>query len=333
MLRALYNDHETGWHEVTDFARVSDLLSEDRLIWAEADVDGLSDSNVERISEEFSLHPLAVEDAITSRERAKLDVFKTHLFSIVHELDEVDGRLEAHQIAAFIGSHFLLVIHEGAQRILAKTRERWAAAKSDVKPDPIWLAYALLDTLVDDYQLIAEALENEVENLEDQIFETLELPARRRISDVRTQMQRRLYSLKQRTSRLRRYALPVGRILEETRSPPVRERLDHELLPMIRDVEDHVKRIGDQVRNIDELDSALIELQRSDQATALNEVTKKLTGWAAIIAVPTLISGVYGMNFQLIPTEGGLLGFFFALVLMILTAGSLYVYFKGRGWI
>ena len=102
---------------------------------------------------------------------------------------------------------------------------------------------------------------------------------------------------------------------------------------LFRDVHDHVIRLRDQVQNIDDLSAAVIDFTRAEQSTALNEVTKKLTGWAAIIAVPTFIASVYGMNFALLPEEGHLFGFWFALVLMSASGAILYSYFKRKRWI
>jgi magnesium transporter len=100
-----------------------------------------------------------------------------------------------------------------------------------------------------------------------------------------------------------------------------------------RDIHDHTLRVTDQVRNIEDLADAMIDLVRVEATNAQNEVTKRLTGWAAIIAVPTYIASVYGMNFQLVPADGRIFGFWFAMGLMAATAGGLYVFFKRRGWI
>ena len=96
---------------------------------------------------------------------------------------------------------------------------------------------------------------------------------------------------------------------------------------------DHVLRIGDQVRNVDDLTDAVLDLLRSEQTARLNDTTKRLTAWAAIIAVPTFIASVYGMNFALVPPDGGLFGFYFALALMIVTSAGLYLYFKDKNWV
>jgi magnesium transporter len=334
MLRAICHDRETGWEEVTDLDRISDLIAERRLLWAEADIADVTTEDIATISEELDLHPLAVEDAIHMRQRPKLDLFENHLFVVVHQLDEEDGQLEAVQCALFIGSHYMLVLHEGADRTLDEARLRWNKRASEFTEDPYALMYVLLDTIVDDFERLAERLEEEMENLEDLTLETLDLPTRARMSSVTNKrIQRDLYSIKQRTARLRRYALPVRRVLDDIRSEPARSLVPDEIEELLVDVQDHVVRIGDQIRNIDELDDAVIELRRSEAGAALNEINKKLTAWAAILAAPTLISSVYGMNFDLFPLNGQRAGFWFALALIAVTSLTLYLYFKRKQWL
>lgn len=334
MLKAICHDREKGWEEVTDLDRISDLIAEKRLIWAEADIGDVTTEDIATISEELELHPLAVEDAIHMRQRPKLDLFENHLFVVVHQLDEEDGQLEAVQCAVFIGSHYLLVLHAGADRTLDEARMRWNKRFSEFEEDPHALLYVLLDTIVDDFERIAQGLEEEMENLEDLTLETLDLPARARMSSVTNQqVQRNLYSIKQRTARLRRYALPVKRVVDDIRSEPASSLVPDQIEELLVDVQDHVVRIGDQIRNIDELDDAVIELRRGEAAAALNEINKKLTAWAAILAAPTLISSVYGMNFNLFPFNGERAGFWFSLALIGATSLALYLYFKRKHWL
>lgn len=334
MLKAICHDKEGGWEEVTDLARISDLIAEKRLLWSEADIATMTEEDIATISEELDLHPLAVEDAVHVRQRPKLDVFDNHLFVVVHQLDEEDGQLEAVQCACFIGSHYLLVLHAGAERTLAEARLRWNKRASELKEKPSSLLYVLLDTIVDDFQRLAEGIEEEMENLEELTLETLDLPSRARMASVTSQhVQRNLYSIKQRTARLRRYALPVGRVVEGLRGEPARAQVPDEIEELLGDVHDHLARIGDQVRNIDELDDAVIELRRGEAAASLNEINKKLTAWAAILAAPTLISSVYGMNFELFPFSGEGTGFWFALILILATSLTLYFYFRRKRWL
>lgn len=321
MLLALCHSAESGWANVEDITQLSELrASAENLLWAEADVRDLDDEDIALIAEEFGLHPLAVEDAIHTRQRPKIDRYDTHLFLVVHELVESDGQLEAAQIGCFIGEHYVLTMHAGADRSIRAAKDRWERERPTQHPS--FLLHTLLDVVVDDYQKISDRIEDEVETLEEIALATPE-------ADI----QRNVYSVKQRISRLRRFALPEARILERTIGTQGDHPFATETEPLFRDVHDHLLRITDQVRNSDDLTDAVLDLTRNAQAAILNEATRKLSAWAAIFAVLTLIAGVYGMNFELIPQENSLGGFLFAVGLMLVLGLGLYIYFKRRKWL
>jgi magnesium transporter len=333
MLLAVCHHRETGWQEVSDLDRISDMREQGELVWAEADVKDLTADDISLIAEEFSLHELAVEDAVTLRQRPKFETFPDHIFMVLHQLDEEDGQLEPVQIAMFIGDHYVLVLHGGATRILKEARRRWKEDAQDVV-GPARLLHIILDTVVDEYQDIADELEKETEELEELTLESLDMPSRLRLAFVNDRsMQRRLYSLKQRTSRLRRYGHPAARLVQDLVTGGASSFIDQKLVPRFADVKDHALRIGDQATSVESLTDALLDLRRGEQAGSLNEVTKKLTAWAAIIAVPTLISSLYGMNFYLYPDLGRRNGFWFALTVMVVVSVGLYIYFKRRRWL
>ena len=322
MLIAVCHSAEKGWTPVEDLELISDLrVRDDLLLWVEGVLGDLDESEVALISEEFGLHPLAVEDALDTRQRPKFETFENHIFLVLDQLDEQDGQLEATQISCFVGKRYVLTLHDGAERTLREAKRRWEEHDSDARLGPSFLVHALLDAVVDDYQDIADRLENEVEELEDIVLEATGAP-----------IESRLYSLRQRISRLRRYATPVGRELGRVIQNDS-GYLTTDTAAYFRDVHDHTLRMADQIRSIDDLSQAVLELRKGEQATALNEVTKKLTGWAAIIAVPTFIASVYGMNFDLVPQEGRIFGFWFAIALMAAAGLTLYFYFKKKGWI
>ena len=321
MLMAICRSDEKGWERVDDLSTVSDLREAgDALVWAECDVGGLSTGDIGTIAEEFELSPLAVEDSVNLRQRPKIETYATHLFVVFHQLDEIQGQLEAIQIACFVGDRYVLTVHGGATRTLDEAKRRWQEAQLDHR-DPVHLLHTLLDVVVDDYQAIADRLEEEMEELEELVLEVPEVP-----------IQRQLYSLKQRLSRLRRYVLPGARLLDWVVDPDSSKPFKPETAELFRDIHDHLLRITDEVRNVDELAQAVLDLTRAEQADTLNEVNKKLSAWAAIFAVGTLIAGIYGMNFRLVPRDQTLLGFWFAVGLMAALGVGLYVYFKRRKW-
>jgi magnesium transporter len=326
MLKAIYHTPETGWQEVTDLTTISNLCNESgSRVWAEAHVTTLTREDIATIAEEFGLHELAVEDATEPRERPKLEEYEKHLFVVVHELQERDGQLEAVQIACFIGTRYVLALHFGADRTLDETKSRLRQHKGELWGGSASLMHTLLDTIVDDYQRIAEALEEEVEKLEEEL-----------LADPRSHAQTRLYTVRQREARFRRYVQPVSRMLsnvvDQGSIGSAIRLVDTNFGAYFRDVYDHTLRIADQLRSVEDLSDALIDLVRVEATNAQNEVTKRLTGWAAIIAVPTFIASVYGMNYRLVPRHEEI-GFYFALGLMAVTAVSLYAFFKRRGWI
>jgi magnesium transporter len=320
MLMAICHSAEDGWTQVEDLDRVSDLRGRGGvLLWAETDVSTLTPEEIATIAEEFGLHPLAVEDAVNTRQRPKVEVYDNHMFVVFDQLDQVDDQLEATQIACFVGDRYVLTLHAGAARSIGVAKKRWARAQRELGQGPAYLLHTLLDSVVDDYQRIADDLEETVEELEELV-----------LAHPRAAVSRQLYSVKQKVSRLRRYALPVGRILDGVKS---NERVPADAFIHFQDIHDHTLRIADQIRNIDDLSQAVLDLSRAEQAYSLNEVTKRLTGWAAVIAVPTFIASVYGMNFSLVPEDGSLFGFWFALVLMAGSAISLYLFLRKREWI
>ncbi|MDQ5814925.1 MAG: magnesium transporter CorA family protein [Actinomycetota bacterium] len=333
MLMAVCHSAASGWTKVEDLDALSELRKEPgNLLWVEVDVKDLSRQDIGTIAEEFGLHPLAVEDAIRAKQRPKLDAYEGHMFLVFHELNEENGRdengrdenghIEASQIAIFAGDRWVITIHQSCTRILEEAKERWRDNEDRLRDEPPYLVHTLLDVAVDDYERIADGLEGRVEELEDVV-----------LGSPLARVQRQLYSLKQQLSRLRRYALPLQRVLDSILNDEASKLLVGTSGDLFRDVQDHVIRLGDQIRNVDDLSDAVIDYMRAEQSTALNEVTKKLTGWAAIIAVPTFIASFYGMNFALIPNEGEIFGFWFALMMMAISGAFLYFYFKRKRWI
>jgi len=323
VLTALRYAEGSGWSPITDVAEVSDVIARpDGLVWAYADAADLTSGDLARIAEEFGLHPLAVEDAVHPRQRPKYEAYETHMFAVMHQLDEVDQQFEASQIACFIGHRWVIILHHGAKRTIEETLARVGRTRKAPEQGPSFVMHALLDTIVDDYDRKAGDLEEQIEELEDVA-----------LTQPRATLQSELYSVKQRISRLRRYSLPGERVLAQVVSPGRLGMTTERTAAFFRDVHDHLLRIIDQIRNVDDLADAVIDLQRAHQAESLNQVIKRLTGWAAIIAVPTFIASVYGMNFGLVPEEGARSSFYVVVGSMVVIGAGLYWLFKRRDWI
>jgi magnesium transporter len=328
LLAVCHSEGTSRWEKVEDLDRLSDLRAKaGNLLWVETDVADLSEEDINLIAEEFDLHPLAVEDALHIRQRPKAEQYDTHIFLVLQQLDEVDGQLEPVQIACFVGDRYVITIHAGAERTLKEAKKRWEE-ESEKLNHPSHLIHTLIDVVVDDYQEHADKLEAQIEELEEIALETQGLRKR----EVGREIQRRLYSIKQRVGRLRRFVFPGARLLEWVVKPGEKP-FSEDTATGFRDVYDHLLRITDQVRNVDELASAVLDLVRSEQAELLNEINKNLAGWAAIFAVGTLIAGIYGMNFSLLPPTGSRFGFWFAIILTIVLTVSMYINFRKRDWL
>ncbi len=322
MLMAVYHSEATGWTKVEDLDQLSELRAQaGNVLWAEADVASLTDGDVKTIADEFELHELAVEDAIHTRQRPKFEAYEGHLFGVFHQLDEEDGQFEARQIACFIGERWVVALHDGATRVLDIAKKRFASDRRSFE-SPSFLVHTMVDVVVDDYQVKADALEAEIEEMEEIVLATPSAP-----------VQRQLYSIKQRVARLRRYVVPGTRALERLLDPAHGRPFSEETTQLFRDVHDHLMRMTDQIKNVDDLSDAVLDLVRGEQANTLNETTRKLTAWAAIFAIDTLIAGIYGMNFSLVPPTGSRLGFWFALALTVVISVGLYAFFKNKKWL
>lgn len=317
MLSAVAFTARTGWARVADLSRISDLLEDPGvLLWATADAAHLSQEDVSRITAEFGLHPLAVEDAIRARQRPKVETYPGHGFVVAHELEIEDGRVEPRQVACFFGERYVLVIHAGAERVLDEARARLQRPR---RIEASLIVHSILDAIVDEYDGFASAIETEVEELEDHM---LERPHAHQAG---------LFSLRRRMTHLRRYSLPTERLLEQIVKGPQSSTAPESF----RDVHDHTLRVNDTLDSVADILAAIFDLQRSEQGAHLSEVTKRLSGWAAIIAVPTLIASIYGMNFELVPQENSIngYGFIMAVTAMAVTGVSLWWLMRKRGWL
>ena len=338
---ALCRTGEDGWAPVEDLDEVMRLRRDPAaMVWIEGDVSGMTDEQVRELARGFELDPLAIEDALSPRQRPKLEAYPHHQLLVVHQLDEdEDDQLVPRQLAAFVGEGFAVVLHHAADRLVAEARRR--VQGSDRRPDPSGdrLMHLIVDAAVDDDEAHATRVSEEIEDLEAEALGTARSRERRDApSAARAPLpsQFHLYTLKQQLSTLRRYAVPVGAALERRHSSDGSRGAsgDGEVERLFRDVHDHVVRLAAQVRGSNELIDGVIELARALQGDQLNEINKKLTGWAAVVAASALIAGLYGVNYRLLPPLAlGRWGFAYVAALMLATSGAVYLFFKRRGWL
>jgi magnesium transporter len=312
-------------HEAVDLDDISGLLGDDRaFLWL--DVTDPTDEDLQILQRAFALHPLTIEDVQHRHQRPKVELFRDYAFMVLRALDlsetETPAEIEIH---AFVGPRFLATIRYDPAFDMAEVVRRWERQPELLALGGGFAAYVLIDEVVDDFLTLVERFEDRADDIEDQIFEA--------VDDAKAgeALQERLFKLKRACISLRRFAVPlrqgVDLILEQPQLAPP------ELGPYYRDVMDHVIRTVELVDNIRDLLTSMLEVRIAQVANHLNEVMKKLTGWAAIILVPTLIAGIYGMNFQNMPELSWRVGYPLALGLMGLSALILYRMFKKREWL
>ncbi len=316
----LYRDGEVA-EENFDPARISDLLQEDEaLVWL--DIEDPSDGELRMLQEEFSLHPLAVEDALHRGQRAKVEVYEDHFFLVLHAQQLHGDELRDSEIHVFVGAGFLVTLRYPPAFDLGQVRHRWEKQGALTREGGGALLYALLDEVVDGYFDVVERLEDISEEVEAAVF------ADEPVADL----QERIFSVKKRLLHFRRAVLPLREVLDLLQEE-VGVVTDH-LRPYFRDVADHVLRVLEFVDNVRELATAALEAHLSQVSNRLNQVMKQLTSWAAIILVPTLIAGIYGMNFTgPFPAFRNPAGFWIAISMMAVSAGVLYWIFRRRDWL
>ena len=306
--------------EINDIGEV--LKQPERFIWI-----GLHEPGVELLTlvqREFCLHELAVEDALSAHQRPKIELYGDSLFVVLRTAtkDSAAQRIEFGETHIFLGAQYIVVVRHGASLPYAGVRTRLEATPHLLRKGPGAALYALMDFIVDQYFPVVDVLEQQLEDLEDQIFG--ESFSRATTAQI--------YKLQGQLLQVKRVVVPLIDICNRL------IRMDYQLIsaetqPYFRDVYDHVVRVNEMVDTQRELLTTALEANLSLMSIAQNEVMKRFAGWAAIIAVPTMIAGVYGMNFAFMPELTSPFGYPLVLLVIIGSCGFLYSYFKRSGWL
>jgi magnesium transporter len=315
--------YRNGVLEETDFdpERVSDHLEgPDAIVWLDLVRPGAGD--LELLAEEFGLHPLALEDAAGRHQRPKVERYEHHLFIVTYALLAEGGRIEGAEVDAFVGDRFLITVRKDPRFPIEPVLKRWDAGGGCGKLGVGYLLHGLLDALVDDYFLVVDGLQDRVEDLEERVFD----PAQAEV------VQKELFELRKELLNLRKIVLPLREVLNTLLRRDLLAFSD-EIVPYFQDVYDHVLRVSEAIDSMRELLGIVLELRLSLASNRLNEIMKRVTSWAAIIGVATMLAGIYGMNFRLVPGDGTEFGFWFALGLMAASSMFLYLYFRRRDWL
>jgi magnesium transporter len=308
-----------------DASEVSSHLDGDAArVWL--DVVDPTEDDLAVLKEEFGLHDTSVEDIRHQGQRPKVESFQGYVFVVTRPLALAeDGELEAREVHLFAGRSSLVTIRYSPVYDLGPVLKRWERQSELTAEGAGFLLYALLDEIVDDYLEIVDQYEDMADRLEDEVFAEDGSPA-----DPK-ELQARFFRVKRGVVEYRRHVMPLRRVLDHLLEET--SFVTPTLVPYYRDVSDHVTRALEFADNVRDLLTSLIEVRIAQQANHLNEIMKKLTSWAGIILVPTLIAGIYGMNFRHMPELSWQVGYPVALGLMALSAGILYRVFKSNDWL
>ncbi|TFC35076.1 magnesium transporter CorA family protein [Cryobacterium sp. TMT2-42-4] len=291
------------------------------VVWV--DLADPGEEDLAHLAGELGLHELAVEDALTLQQRPKLDRYPDHLFLSAYsaEFGVATAQVTTHEIAAFITDRALVTVHTGAFDLEAVVA-RWDSASDLARNGVAFLLHGLLDHLVDGYFDAVEALDDQIEELEDQLF----LPGTKQEA-----VQRASFELRKSLLTLRRVILPMREVVNTLLRRDL-HLLRDEMGPYFQDVYDHVLRVMEWTESLRDQATAILEANLAIQGNRLNVITKKVTGYAAIIAVPTAITGFYGQN---VPYPGFAqpLGYYSSAALIVGLSTLLYVLFKRNDWI
>ena len=284
-----------------------------------------------RVAELFGLHPLAVEDAVHAHQRPKVEqygdvlfaVFKTVTYVEHGELTATSEVVDTGEIMVFTGPDFVVTVRHGRHGSLGPLREDLEAHPEQLAKGPSAVLHALADHVVDDYLTVTDAVLNDIEEVETDVFS----PHTPRSADAG-----RIYQLKRELLELKRAVLPLARPLSRLATEPMRS-VDAEIQAYFRDVADHLFRVTEQVTAFDALLDSILQAHLAQVAVAQNEDMRKITAWAAIIAVPTMVCGVYGMNFDHMPELHWRLGYPLALCVIAAACFVIHRGFKRNGWL
>jgi magnesium transporter len=282
-----------------------------------------AEDELNRVAEIFSLHPLAVEDALNAHQRPKLERYDDGLFLVLKTLWYVDEQdaVETGEINLFVGRNYVVSVRHGEGTELHGARLDLEQRTAVLGHGPSAVVYAICDRVVDEYESVATALEEDVDEVEASVF-----------SPIRTQDSQRIYILKRELAEVRRAVLPLREPMKSfaTGSVPF---VTKDAAPFFRDVTDHVIRVTEAIETLDTLLSTAFDAHLAQISVQQNEDMRKISAWVAIAAVGTLVAGVYGMNFDFMPELRWHYGYFYALGLMVVSSVVLYRFFKKSGWL
>ncbi|MFC7593846.1 magnesium/cobalt transporter CorA [Terrabacter sp. GCM10028922] len=329
--KAIYrNGRRQGCGDLSDELDVL-RLAHDGFLWI-----GLKDPTDEEfdlVNEELHLHPLAVEDAVNGHQRAKIEQYETSTFVVLKTLRYVDATSDivTGELMLFIGDHFVVTVRHGEGNPLAGVRQRLEGDAARLDHGPMTVLHAVMDSVVDNYLVVDREVRKDLEQIEEEVFAS-ELGG-----DANT-----IYRLKREVLEFRRASQPLADTLAQFMERGRGRALADEIMPFFRDVADHLRLINDHVESYDRLLTDVLSAHLASVSVKQNADMRRISAWVAIAAVPTMIAGIYGMNFEHMPELTASIhvgngefqyGYFLVLAVMASACVGLYRAFKRSGWL
>jgi magnesium transporter len=282
-----------------------------------------TEEEFDSIQREFSLHELAVEDAIKAHQRPKLEVYDDTLFVVLKPARYVDAEevVETGEIHLFVSEAFVVAVRHGEASSLKDARKRLEGRRDLVAAGTGGVLYAIVDKVVDDYEPVVEGLEQDIQQIEAQVF-----------SDDRTNPAERIYKMEREVLEFSRAVTPLTPAIDRLARGHF-ALIDDNLNEYFRDVHDHLLREGQRIDGFRDLLSSALQANLTQVGVRQNEDMRRITAWVAILAVPTAVAGIYGMNFEHMPELRWTYGYPAVLLVTLAICAVLYRRFRRSGWL
>lgn len=303
-----------------DLARLR--AEEDGFLWI-----GLkdpSDDEFALVNRGLELHPLAVEDAVGGDQRAKVEEYDDNLLVVLRTLRYIErtSDIESGEVTVFVGDRFVVTVRRGDGNPLFGVRTRLEQHAEQLQLGPSAVLHAVMDSVVDNYVLIDGELERDLERIEQQVFTgSFDIDATA------------IYRLKREVLEFRRAAIPLSASIRKIVMEPGLDLIDEDVIPFFRDVQDHLLRVIDHIETYDRLLTDVLNAHLAQLSVRQNEDMRRISAWVAIAAVPTMIAGIYGMNFDYMPELGFKYGYPLTLGVILALCLLLYRIFRKNRWL
>jgi len=275
-----------------------------------------------QLQAEFGLHELAIEDALKAHQRPKLEQYGDALFVVARTAQMIDGHIAFGETHLFVGRGYVVSVRHGPSTSYTPVRERCEASPKSLSDGEDFILYAILDFIVDNYMPVVDAIQAEVEDIDECILEGQ--PSQAQVG--------RLYQLRRDLLRLRNAAVPLVEVCRRLEQPGL-PGVDASMQPLFRDVSDHIRRVQEEIESLREVLAFAFETSLMTGQAQQTEIARRLAAWAAILAVPTAVAGIYGMNFDEMPELHWRYGYPLVLGIILAVCAVLYWRFRKNGWL